>query len=78
MEVFWMIKDHSFKVSAVNICTLSCRTDLFLKQEKHVLFRKMTRWAQKLCHNNNCLFHHSLSASTSLLYLSGIAMVSSS
>ncbi len=62
-----MVQGLTLKVSAVNICKLSCHSDLFLVQEKNVLFI-LTRWGQKLCHYHTVyLYNHWLSASASLL-----------
>jgi hypothetical protein len=46
---FHPVQCQRFKVSAVNTCTSCCHSDLFLKQEKHVLFHQTSLPSLTLC-----------------------------
>jgi hypothetical protein len=45
--MFKTMEGKLFKISAVNICMLSCHIDLFLKQEKDALFSSDYRFNTK-------------------------------
>jgi hypothetical protein len=58
-----MVKENTFRVSAVNICTHRCCNDLFLNEKKHIL-SMTTQWVRALIHCNNYLSRHSYSVSS--------------